>query len=123
VPEDAARDPEVSGRGVLRVIEGGQLGFWCPGCECMHVVTSGWAFDGNYEKPTFTPSVLVRGGHHASDWKGPDCWCTWYPKNKPDAVHKFVCGICHSFVRNGNIEFLSDCTHALAGKTVPLEPL
>lgn len=29
--------------------------------------------------------------------------------------------ICHSFVRNGKIEFLSDCTHELAGKTVELE--
>ena len=27
---------------------------------------------------------------------------------------------CHSFVREGRIEFLSDCTHALAGQTVEL---
>lgn len=28
--------------------------------------------------------------------------------------------VCHSFVRNGVIEFLSDCTHALKGQHVPL---
>ena len=28
--------------------------------------------------------------------------------------------VCHSFVRNGRIEFLGDCTHGLAGKTVDL---
>lgn len=31
-----------------------------------------------------------------------------------------MCHTCHSFVRDGQIEFLSDCTHALAGKTVSL---
>jgi hypothetical protein len=30
---------------------------------------------------------------------------------------------CHSFVRAGMIEFLSDCTHELAGKTVPIPDL
>lgn len=28
--------------------------------------------------------------------------------------------LCHSFVRDGVVEFLSDCTHELAGKNVPL---
>lgn len=28
--------------------------------------------------------------------------------------------VCHSFIRDGQIQFLSDCTHALAGQTVPL---
>ena len=38
---------------------------------------------------------------------------SWY-KTAPDRV-------CHSFVTDGNIQFLSDCTHSLAGQTVPLE--
>jgi hypothetical protein len=29
---------------------------------------------------------------------------------------------CHSFVTDGNIAYCPDCTHALAGKTVPLPP-
>lgn len=28
--------------------------------------------------------------------------------------------ICHSFIVNGDIRYLSDCTHAMAGKTVSL---
>lgn len=35
-------------------------------------------------------------------------------------VEKFPPHVCHSFVRDGRIEFLSDCTHALAGQTVEL---
>lgn len=107
-------------KGVLRVIEGDQLGFWCPGCEGMHVVGPGWAFDGNYDAPTLSPSVLVRGGHHAPGWKGPDCWCNLaqrYPDREPT---RFKCGVCHTFVRGGKIEFLNDCTHELAGKTVAM---
>lgn len=105
-------------RGVLRVIEGGSYGFWCPGCETMHVVDSGWTFNGNFDRPTFNPSVLVRGGHYAQGWQGPECWCTWYPKHDPDAKHKFKCARCHSFVRDGEIQFLADCSHALANRTV-----
>ena len=28
--------------------------------------------------------------------------------------------LCHSHVREGRIQFLSDCTHALVGQTVDL---
>jgi hypothetical protein len=31
--------------------------------------------------------------------------------------------VCHSFVVEGTWQFLTDCTHRLAGVTVPLEPL
>lgn len=31
--------------------------------------------------------------------------------------------ICHSFITDGSIEYLSDCTHELAGETVPLPVL
>lgn len=27
---------------------------------------------------------------------------------------------CHSYLRDGQLEFLADCTHALAGKTIAL---
>lgn len=78
-------------RGVLNVA-GDVLMFWCPACECAHGVDGTWAFDGDYDRPTFSPSVLSEGG-----------------------------GRCHSYVRAGRIEFLSDCTHALAGTTVEME--
>jgi len=28
--------------------------------------------------------------------------------------------VCHSFVTDGRIQFLTDCTHALAGQTVDI---
>lgn len=30
---------------------------------------------------------------------------------------------CHSYVKAGRWEFLGDCTHDLAGQTVPMVPL
>lgn len=77
--------------------------FVCPGCSqydepgstfhSTHVFDSTWTYNGAGDKPTVSPSILVTG----HDGKR-----------------------CHSFVREGRIEFLSDCSHALAGKTVEL---
>jgi hypothetical protein len=104
---------------VLRGLADGVMAFWCPGCkEAHHIKPSIWTWDGNAERPTFSPSVLVRSGHFA----GPGyCWCT-YNAAHPDEPAPFKCGVCHSFVRDGQIQFLADCTHALAGQTVPLPP-
>jgi len=112
----------MSNRGVLRIAEGNRLGFWCPGCEEYHHIYTdprGWAFNGDYDKPTFHPSVLVTGGHYARGWEGPKCWCTYNadPNNIP--TH-FKCVRCHSWVKDGKIEYLSDSSHALAGKTVDM---
>jgi len=57
-----------------------------------------WGWNGSMENPTFSPSILVEWEH------GPN-----YEKR-----------VCHSFVTDGNIQFLGDCTHKLAGQTVPL---
>lgn len=84
----------------------GTYSFFCPGCKSRHVVWTKnegynhpiWWFNGSLEKPTFTPSILVSatyGDNH----------------NKT---------ICHSFVTYGMIQFLSDCTHTMAGQTVEL---
>lgn len=69
--------------------------FFCPGCGTIHHLSTGWTFNGDPERPTFSPSVLS------------------YP----------VEGIqprCHSFVVDGRIQFLSDSEHDLKGKTVDL---
>lgn len=78
--------------------------FHCPGCECDHPFrvrasdglpnASVWIFNENMEKPTFSPSLLVFG-------------------DIPDKR-------CHSFVTDGQIHFLNDCHHSLAGKTVEM---
>lgn len=115
----------MSARGVLRIIQGGCVGFHCPGCREMHVirVASGqgdWGFNRNYDRPTFTPSVLVRWPHqkgHTNENPAP----VGFPsqKERPDLWTEER---CHSFVRDGQIQFLNDCTHSLRGRTVPLEP-
>jgi hypothetical protein len=106
---------------VLRRLDDATLAFWCPGCNEPHAILtpSVWAWDGNAEAPTFSPSVLVRGGHYA-DGRRP-CWCTWNAEH-PDDPTVFTCSQCHSYVRAGRIEFLADSVHALAGQTVPLPP-
>ena len=84
------------------------LSFWCPGCEGSHIVTIErdtrpcWGWNGSVDAPTFTPSILVT---YNGDDAGVD--------DAPPAT-------CHSFVTDGQIQFLGDCTHALAGQTVPI---
>ncbi len=86
--------------------------FICPGCETGHrfVVKWGpkeiedmkrlgygtptWTFNNNLEQPTFSPSLL----YHKSE-------------SHP---------LCHSYVTNGKIQFLGDCSHKLVGQTVDL---
>jgi len=76
--------------------------FVCPGCGYKHTpyIEEGygpkWGFNGSEELPTFTPSILFRTG----DKNGPI--------------------VCHSFVTDGRIQFLTDSTHKLAGQTVDL---
>jgi hypothetical protein len=86
------------------------VSFKCPGCACAHVIPVAgtgvpiWTFNGSMEKPTFSPSILVK---------------YYYVPNEVDprnGIHQ----LCHSFVLDGNIQFLTDCTHKLAGQTVPL---
>jgi hypothetical protein len=90
--------------------------FYCPGCaslnrpydiplHCFFVQHSNpnwnWEFNGDMGKPTFSPSLLN--------------WGDGSEARKPSR--------CHLFVKNGNIEYCPDCTHLLAGKTVPMEDL
>lgn len=90
---------------------------WCAGCERTHVIavetanSSGarWTFDGNHEAPTFSPSINIRVGPYPTA-----------PAGRPDAGK---IDICHYFIRSGSVEFLADCTHPLAGRTVPLPDL
>lgn len=72
--------------------------WFCPGCNYNHTVYIAkpnpwgymWHYNENPDKPTLTPSV--DGGE---------------PK-------------CHSIMTDGNLQFLPDCQHSLAGKTVPM---
>jgi Family of unknown function (DUF6527) len=75
----------------------------CPGCGYGHpfrIKGEGpmWTWNGDMVKPTFSPSML----------------CNATVNNGANR--------CHSFVKDGSIQFLSDCWHELKGQTVPLPP-
>jgi hypothetical protein len=110
----------------LRLCEGGTVMFKCPGCGYSHGVHIApaadgrarpvWGFNGDGDRPTFTPSVLLQ----TEMWEPPvtpENLAEW--KRAPWEQVK-VPKVCHSFVTDGRIQFLSDCTHALAGQTVEL---
>jgi len=81
----------------------------------------GWIFNGDFEKPTLIPSVLVRTGHYCNVPPVPgDCACDFQERYPEEEPWDWPCSICHSLVTDGRIQFLSDCTHALAGQTVDL---
>jgi hypothetical protein len=96
--------------------------FFCPGCKCQHAFriegSKGpgpiWQWNGDLDKATFSPSLLYRQD-------------TWDPPVTAENMDEFerapwkqtkVQKVCHSFVKDGKIQFLSDCTHTLAGQTV-----
>lgn len=112
-------------KGKLRILSDGSVAFYCPGCGYYHNISiSGsshplWSFNGDYDKPTFSPSILVKSGHYTGRESTKDCWCT-YAKEHPEEEVPFKCGICHSFVVDGKIQYLSDCTHEFAGQTIEL---
>lgn len=91
---------------VLEPVDGGFI-FNCEGCGIEHVIWTGksgypvWQFNGDVVKPTFSPSHL--------------CEYEWGEERKKVR--------CHSFIKNGVIEYLSDCTHSLAGHNVKMKPM
>lgn len=106
----------------LRSGHGGRLMFWCPGCDGAHAIPfnreerPSWTYNGNPDAPTFQPSILVT----SHEWRPPvtdenleEYKRSPWPQEKADTI-------CHSFVTDGRIQFLGDCTHALAGQTVDL---
>lgn len=89
----------------------GMLFFACPGCKILHGVNierdgrPRWTWNGSALHPTFSPSVLVQ-----------------YPWRLLESGEREQI-VCHSFVTDGRIQFLDDCTHHLAGQTVAIPPL
>ena len=96
---------------------GRRVHFRCPGCNDVHGVTvdvpEGWGWNGDLERPTFTPSILVHSRPTLinEDLEGDALTARSNITMTPQ---------CHSFVTDGRIQFLGDCTHELAGQTVDL---
>lgn len=68
---------------------------YSPGDKTHIVFDERWTFNDDYVKPTFRPSMLVNA-------------------NIPGAVRS------HFFVTDGKIQYLSDCNHEFAGKTIDM---
>lgn len=106
------------------------LSFWCPGCNEVHAVKiaspglPGWSWNACAEAPTFGPSIAVSSGCKTPNFNPATdhCWCTYNAelRAKGEIPCAFECSMCHSFVEDGKIRFLGDCTHALAGQIVDL---
>jgi hypothetical protein len=101
----------ILGRKVYQPVPG-RIMFRCPGCNDNHGIvvdgSRGWTWNSDGDKPTISPSIL----------------CTWSEpsdvEGEFDDSSKDVPKVCHSFIRDGQWQFLSDCTHALAGQTVDI---
>lgn len=93
--------------------EGNRVHFLCPGCDKPHGIyhsnDKGWIWNGDLERPTFHPSVLIK--RTMGNWKHAD-----------DPDYEEHDEVCHSFVTDGKIDFLPDSTHDLSGQTVDLPP-
>ena len=83
---------------------------FCPACDFTHgfrVDLDGhgqyepdklWTFDGNWDEPTFHPSMFSNA----------DFWATPHHPS------------CHSFLQQGYWHYLSDCSHSMANLIVPV---
>ncbi len=81
-----------------------QYHFICLGCDQEHAFNDEtWKWNHDYDKPTLSPSYLMRGHRYSSETK-----------------KHTIPFVCHSFIKDGMIQYLGDCTHELAGKTVEL---
>lgn len=82
---------------------------WCPGCDHAKGIPvpaedgtlppegPHWTWNGDLERPTLSPSILQEQGVTLSR--------------------------CHSYLHEGRWQFLGDCSHELAGRTVDMVPL
>lgn len=94
----------------LRRISNGYA-HWCPGCGEVHRLPDSWAFDGNLQSPTFSPSFK-----HTSvrfDAYTPEGLGIGEKRNH----------VCHYILTAGVLNFCGDSMHALANTSVPLPRL
>ena len=104
------------------------LVYWCQGCESTHSIKvkgqGAWSWNQDDQKPVFGPSVLYQSN-------------TWTPPVTPENMEQYRAApwtqtqtkhICHTFIgcngaQPGEVIFLSDCTHSLAGTVQPFPEL
>jgi hypothetical protein len=96
----------------LRQIGSGLLRHWCPACHAGHVFNIGeanaygaiWSWDGDAQRPTFTPSMHMRAGE----------WVDHLGERHRART------LCHYTLIDGRITYCADSPHKFAGQTVDL---
>ncbi len=74
-----------------------QFQFMCPGCGATHSFNDSWEFNGDYDSPSISPSILVTGYR--------------FDENRNSVPYT-----CHSWITKGKIKFFNDCSHNKAGQ-------
>lgn len=131
---------------------------WCPACKHVHCFTvegpgwrkdggPRWTFDGNLERPTFSPSMRVFttdyvNAEHAGKWRirrgdkrklGLEVYETEEQALAARPNERWIAEqiqaegrertLCHYHLQGGVLNFCGDSPHELAGKSVPLPDL
>lgn len=91
-------------------VEYDALAFVCQGC----IELEGGMGSGMHLLP-------VNTDQKSPSWKWNES--TEYPTLSPSIRTKNIRGICHSYLENGQIRYLEDSQHSLAGQTVDLVDL
>lgn len=68
--------------------------------------SANWSFNGDMERPTFSPSMNQMTNSPDSKYYNPECESSR----------------CHFILREGIIQYCDDCTHELRGQSLPLQP-
>jgi hypothetical protein len=105
--------------------DGRALNWFCPGCKFRHGVPVkqgprgqvAWKFNGSLTTPTLEPSILVFPRQRFID---KDLPYGTEPGQLLRDENRETTPRCHSFVRQGKLQFLDDCEHELAGQTVDM---
>ena len=79
-------------KGKLMIVDDGILA-WCPACDTYHLFDSRWTHNGDFNKPSFTPSMHINADQSDS---------------------------CHSFLTDGIWHYCSDSKHEYANKNIAL---
>lgn len=97
--------------------------FWCVGCKMMHQCWTAhpthkgatWSYNNNPESPTFSPSLKIGGVRRITDEEHKKLMAGDHVEPRPYS--------CHFFIRDGYLEYCSDCSHDLNSKRVKMEPI
>lgn len=90
----------------------GRYFHWCPACEQTHPLPDSWTFNGDVNKPDFSPS-FAQTFHGILDLS-TNRFISGRPKGQKLQVGQSLRSgefLCHYFIRNGNIQFCSDSWH------------